>query len=65
MASLFSDKGVNIDLSYDLRDARDWKVAVIREIEYLSGLTALAVEPTNGLFAAGKSELLIILFYAS
>lgn len=56
MASLFGDKGANIDLSYDLRDVRDWKVATIREIEYLSDLTALAVEPTSGLFAVGKFD---------
>ena len=57
MASLFSsDKGASIDLSYDLRDARDWKIATIREIEYLSDLSALAIEPTCGLLAIGESH---------
>lgn len=56
MASLFNnDKSASIDLSYDLRDVRDWKIATIREIEYLSDLSAVAVEPTNGLVAIGGS----------
>ena len=55
MASLFNgDKGASIDLSYDLRDARDWKIATIREIEYLSDLSALAIAPTCGLLAIGE-----------
>ena len=54
MSGLFSnDSDAFYDLSYDLRDVRDWKIATIREIEHLSDLTALAVEPTNGLIAIG------------
>ena len=43
------------DFSYDLRDKRDWKVATIREAEYLSNVTALAVEPVNGFLAIGDT----------
>ena len=51
---LRSGKGLYNDFSYDLRDRRDWKVATIREVEYLSNITALAVEPVNGFVAVGE-----------
>lgn len=55
MESVFRGKDSYIDFSYDLRDKRDWKTATIREVEYLSDVSAFAVEATNGLIAIGQS----------
>lgn len=41
------------DFSVELRDAVDWKPAVIRDLEFLPDASALAVEPANGLLAIG------------
>lgn len=46
-------KNAFADFSYDLRDRRDWKIATIREAEFLSDISALAVEPVTGLVAIG------------
>ncbi|THH11619.1 hypothetical protein EW145_g567 [Phellinidium pouzarii] len=65
MAALFGGiKDVDFDFSYDLRDRRDWKIATIREAEYLSDISALAVEPTNGLVAVGTKRGKIVVFGA-
>ncbi|KAI5118052.1 hypothetical protein M0805_005899 [Coniferiporia weirii] len=65
MTALFSGaKSEYFDFSYDLRDRRDWKIATIREAEYLSGISALAVEPTNGLLAIGTKSGKILVFGA-
>lgn len=43
----------SIDFSYDLRDARDWNAAIIREVDFLSNVTTLAFEPVQGFLAVG------------
>lgn len=48
-----------IDFSYDLRDVRDWNSAIIREIEFLSNVTAIAYEPVQGFLAVGVNALLL------
>lgn len=52
--ALFGGSKAYLDFSYDLRDKRDWKVAIIREAEHLNHPTAFAVDATNGLFAVGE-----------
>ena len=48
----------SVDFSYDLRDARDWNTAIIREIEFLSSVTAIAYEAVQGFLAVGVNMLL-------
>ena len=50
---MFGSKDTYLDLAYDLRDRRDWKPAIIRELDYLCDPNVLAVEGTNGLVAVG------------
>lgn len=52
----FFTKSEDIDFSYDLRDVRDWNTATIREVEFLSNVTALAYEPVQGFFAVGVNS---------
>ena len=51
--AFFSGSKAYLDFSYDLRDKRDWNVALIRDLEYLPDISALAVDATNGLLAVG------------
>ncbi|TDL26364.1 hypothetical protein BD410DRAFT_836264 [Rickenella mellea] len=56
MDALFKGKGAYNDFSYDLRDARDWSVASLKEIKCLSNITSFAVDPLSGLVAFGSSS---------
>ncbi|KAL5476395.1 SRO7_6 [Sanghuangporus weigelae] len=59
---LFGGPKAFLDFSYDLRDKRDWKIAIIREAEHLSHPTAFAVDATNGLLAVGSKDGIILVF---
>ncbi|KAL5494875.1 SRO7_1 [Sanghuangporus weigelae] len=60
--ALFGGPKAFLDFSYDLRDKRDWKIAIIREAEHLSHTTAFAVDATNGLLAVGSKDGKILVF---
>jgi syntaxin-binding protein 5 len=51
---MFGSGKTYLDLSYDLRDKRDWRIAVIRELDFLAQPHALAIEPASGLLAVGQ-----------
>ncbi|KAL5519337.1 SRO7 [Sanghuangporus vaninii] len=60
--ALFGGPKAFLDFSYELRDKRDWKVAIIREAELLTHPTAFAVDATNGLLAVGSKAGKILIF---
>ena len=49
-----SDKRAKRDLSLDLRDEAEWKIGTLSTLQYLSYLSAIAVEPVGGLLAVGE-----------
>jgi hypothetical protein len=48
------DRTVYADLSMDLGDKPDWNVGALREFEYPTGISTIAVEPISGLLAIGR-----------
>ena len=58
MDALFrSDKRENRDLSLDLRDEADWKVGTLFNLQHLSYVSSIAVEPVGGLLAVGEIRI--------
>ncbi|KAJ7040330.1 WD40 containing snare-dependent exocytosis protein [Mycena alexandri] len=56
------DRTVFKDLSADLRDETDYKVATLKSFEYPLNITAVAVEPLAGLLAVGTATGTIHIF---
>ncbi|KAJ7293050.1 WD40 containing snare-dependent exocytosis protein [Mycena rebaudengoi] len=56
------DRTVYADLSMDLGDKPDWNVGALREFEYPTGISTIAVEPISGLLAIGTTTGAIHIF---
>ena len=48
------------DLSLDLSEPIDWQAGLLRTLSYHLDVTAVATEPTSGLFAIGLSHTLFV-----
>jgi syntaxin-binding protein 5 len=48
-----NDQAVYPDLSTELRDADDWIVGILRNLDYYLDICTIAIEPLAGLLAIG------------
>ena len=51
---MFSGKLTFNDFSYDVLDAQEWNVSVVRRVQSITDVAAMAIEPLSGLLVVGS-----------